>query len=201
LRNGALRGDERRDGKALALFAAWECWQQGKTKDGRSFFAIPGSESGLFHMANQNDCSCPNRQRARTICKHMRAVRFWMAAFMNAAVSPKREAATAAPNEDRFVLTPKGAASLANLDDDRPEPPVTEQTRAALARMRTEQAERRQWLRDRGYDPGQDGQYLQRAEHIARLEARITRDHAHERPQSRPKLMYHQLMDRHGVEA
>ena len=104
---------DRRDGKALALFARWQEWQQGKTKDGRSFFAIPGSEAGLFHMADQNDCSCPDRQRSRNLCKHMRAVRLWMAAFATGAVTPKpRLGATA--EDDRIALTPEGAAYLAD---------------------------------------------------------------------------------------
>lgn len=51
-----------RDTRALALFAACDRWHQGHTKDGRSFFAIPGSEAGLFHMADQNDYT----QQART---------------------------------------------------------------------------------------------------------------------------------------
>ena len=73
---------DKRDGKALALFARWQDRQRGMTRDGRSFFAIPGSEPGLLHMADQNDCSCPNRQRSRNVCKHMRAVRLWMAAYV-----------------------------------------------------------------------------------------------------------------------
>ena len=76
-----LSSTDRRDGKALALFAAAQEWQTGHTKDGRPFFAIPGSESGLFHMTDQRDCSCQDRQRSRNVCKHMRAVRLWMAAF------------------------------------------------------------------------------------------------------------------------
>ena len=44
-----LSTTDKRYGKALALFARYEEWQTGRTKDGRSFFAIPGSETGLFH--------------------------------------------------------------------------------------------------------------------------------------------------------
>ena len=47
---------DRRDGKALALFTRCSEWQQGRTKDGRSFFAIPGSERGLLHMTDTRDC-------------------------------------------------------------------------------------------------------------------------------------------------
>ena len=103
---------DRRDGKALALFARCAEWQQGHTHDGRAFFAIPGSEDGLFHMADQNDCSCPDRRQRVATCKHMRAVRLWMAAYATGAVAPKpRPGATA--EDDLVILTPAGAAYLA----------------------------------------------------------------------------------------
>src|SRR5215212_11422195 len=114
-----LSTTDRRDGKALALFARCAEWQTGHTKDGRSFFAIPGSEDGLLHMADQNDCSCQDRQRSRNVCKHMRAVRFWMAAFATGAVAPKPRPATPdvvddeGIGDDRIVLLPAGAAMLA----------------------------------------------------------------------------------------
>src|SRR3954447_1188621 len=107
-----LSTTDKRDGKALALFARCAEWQTGHTKDGRPFFAIPGSEAGLLHMTDQRDCSCQDRQRSRNLCKHMRAVRFWMAAFATGAVAPKpRRVATA--EDDRIALTPLGAAYLA----------------------------------------------------------------------------------------
>jgi hypothetical protein len=110
-----LSSTDKRDGKALALFARCAEWQTGRTKDGRPFFAIPGSERGLLHMADQRDCSCQDRQRSRNVCKHMRAVRFWMAAFATGAVAPKpRPGATAVDDADDFaVLTPEGATYLA----------------------------------------------------------------------------------------
>lgn len=111
---------DRRDGKALALFARHEEWQKGHTKSGRSFFAIPGSQPNLFHMTDQNDCSCPDRQRSRNLCKHIRAVRLWMAMFLTGAVSPKKEAG-ATPEDDRIAITPEGAAFLAQQRGaDRP---------------------------------------------------------------------------------
>src|SRR3954447_2992134 len=107
---------DKRDGKALALFARCAEWQTGHTKDGRSFFAIPGSERNLWHMTDQHDCSCPDPQPSRNVCKHMRAVRLWMAAFATGAVAPKpRPGATA--EDDRIVLLPAGAAVLAARDD------------------------------------------------------------------------------------
>ena len=64
-----------------------------------------------LHMADQRDCSCQDRQRSRNVCKHMRAVRFWMAAFATGAVAPKpRRRATA--EDHRIALTPDGADYL-----------------------------------------------------------------------------------------
>jgi len=65
-----LSTTDKRDGKALALFARCAEWQTGHTKDGRPFFAIPGSEPGLLHMTDQRDCSCRDRQRSLNVCKH-----------------------------------------------------------------------------------------------------------------------------------
>lgn len=142
-----------RDTRALALFAACDRWHQGHTKDGRPFFAIPGSEAGLFHMADQNDCSCPDRQQRGAVCKHMRAVRLWMAAFKTGAVAPKR--ATADPLEDRVVLLPKGAAALAEAPAPVAEHPFISELRGRLER-------RALILRAEGYAPSelrQDAEY------------------------------------------
>lgn len=114
-----LSSTDRRDGKALALFAHWQDWQQGHTRDGRSFFAVPGSEPGLFHMVDLQDCSCADRQRSRNVCKHIRAVRLWMAAYQIGAVAPRPRPATPAVEDDTgigdelVILTPEGAATLA----------------------------------------------------------------------------------------
>jgi hypothetical protein len=114
---------DKRDGKALALFARWQDWQRGHTKDGRAFFALPGSEPGLWHMADQNDCSCPDRQRSRNVCKHIRAVRLWMAAYLTGAVAPKPRPATpdvvddAGIGDELVTVTPEGAAYLAEQHD------------------------------------------------------------------------------------
>ena len=92
--------------------------------DGRSFFAIPGSEHGLLHMTDQRDCSCQDRQRSRSVCKHMRAVRLWMAAYLPGAVAPRPRPASAGVVDDAVIgdelvsLTPEGAAYLAERDDE-----------------------------------------------------------------------------------
>jgi len=63
-------------------------------------------------MTDQRDCSCQDRQRSRNVCKHMRAVRLWMAAFATGAVAPKpRPGATA--EDDRVAMSPAGATYLA----------------------------------------------------------------------------------------
>jgi hypothetical protein len=109
---------DKRDGRALAQFVRWQDWQRGKTKDGRSFFAIPGSEPGLFHMADQRECSCPDFQHARNVCRHVRAVRLWMAAYQTGAVPPKLRPATpdviddSGTGDDLVILTAEGAAHL-----------------------------------------------------------------------------------------
>jgi hypothetical protein len=111
--------NNRRDGKALALFARCTEWQQGKPKDGRSFFAIPGSERGLLHVTDTRDCTCADRQRSRNVCKHMQAVRFWMAAYQTGAVAPKLQP-NAMAEDQRIALTPDGAAYIAGLDAGAP---------------------------------------------------------------------------------
>jgi hypothetical protein len=176
---------DKRDGKALALFARCAEWQTGHTRDGRSFFAIPGGEPGLLHMTDQRDCSCPDRQRSRNVCKHTRAVRFWMAAFATGAVAPKpRHRDTA--EDDRIALTPEGATYLATLSDgqtmDRPEPADTDGSRAYLAKLRAEQSAHAAALRVLGRDAEDDGAYLQRAEWIAKLESRHRRQERDARP-------------------
>jgi hypothetical protein len=122
---------DRRDGKALALFAAWESWQQGRTRDGRSFFAIPGSQPNLFHMVDCRDCSCPDRQQRGTICKHIRAVRLWMAAYKTGAVTMKSRPLTPTVTDDAGIgdelvsLTAEGAAVLAEQSQETAAPILT----------------------------------------------------------------------------
>jgi hypothetical protein len=174
-----LSTTDKRDGKALALFARCAEWQTGHTKDGRSFFAIPGSEPGLLHMTDQRDCSCQDRQRSRNVCKHMRAVRLWMAAFATGAVAPKPRPACSSQADDLVILTPDGAAYLLNQSKvdptQRPEPADADGSRAYLAKLQADQAAHAVALRRLDRDPQDDGAYLQRAEWIAKLEARHQR--------------------------
>ncbi len=111
-----LSTTDKRDGKALALFARCAEWQQGKTKDGKPFFAIPSSEANAFHMTNTRECSCADFQKAGNRCKHVRAVCLWMAAFMTGSVAPKPRT-DATPLDERVALTPEGAAQIAGQAD------------------------------------------------------------------------------------
>lgn len=166
---------DKRDGKALALFARCAEWQQGHTKDGRPFFAIPGSDEHLFHMTDSRECSCADFQRARNLCKHVRAVKLWMAAYRTGAVSPKREA-SADIADTLAVLLPVGAAYLAEMAD-RADAALADETAAALASLTRQRQERASLLRLRGYTPDEyedDAVYRQIVAHIARLEARTT---------------------------
>jgi len=164
---------DRRDGKALALFARCAEWQTGHTKDGRAFFAIPGSEPGLFHMADQRDCSCADRQRSRNICKHIRAVRFWLAAYATGAVAPKPRPGAIADDE-RYALTPAGAAYLVTLDHG-PTPRAVQAERAYLRKLIEEQAAHAQQIRATGSRPHDHPVWSERAAYIGRLQASLPR--------------------------
>jgi hypothetical protein len=96
---------------------AWNLRAPAPMSLAHSFFAAPGTEPGLLGMTDTRDCSCADRQRSRNVCKHMRAVRFWMAAYQTGAVAPKPRP-TATAQDDRIGLTPDGAAYLAGLEAD-----------------------------------------------------------------------------------
>jgi hypothetical protein len=83
--------------QAIGLFerhaSGADRWQFGHRKrDGKAFFGVPSSEppkpgqARLYHLADQNDCSCDDRRRKIELdrehaCKHMLAVRLWFEAF------------------------------------------------------------------------------------------------------------------------
>lgn len=70
--------------KGADLFRRWAGrWSYGHDKrSGRPFFLIPGSDPGDTWFADQNDCTCPDRQYRRRVCKHMVAVRLWFSAYV-----------------------------------------------------------------------------------------------------------------------
>lgn len=162
---------DKRDGKALALFAKWDTWQQGHTKDGRSFWAIPGSQPNLFHMADCKECSCPDFQRYRNICKHVRACRLWMAAFRTGAVSLKREAVATA--DDVAVLTPEGAAYLAGLDSPVSPTVDTSSDGSYLQQLTREQQSLSRLLCSQGINPETDASYIEYGNVISRLQTPV----------------------------
>lgn len=178
-----------RDDKALALFARCADWQQGHTKDGRSFFAIPGSEANAFHMTDTRNCSCQDRQQRGVVCKHMRAVRLWTAAFKTGSVAPKPR--TAALADERITLTPEGAAYLVEMAppaDPHADCQITDETRAHLDRLRAEQrAERNAVVR------------VERDSWIARLETCIAAVDA--RQTAKPRATYAELFAAELAEA
>jgi hypothetical protein len=72
--------DDRRSLKALALLQAAGAWQKGRTRAGRSFYAVPSqSAPGLLHMADTCECSCTDYRGRRQPCKHVLAVRLHIA--------------------------------------------------------------------------------------------------------------------------
>jgi len=80
-----------RSAKALEIVGAAATWQTGRTKDGRAFYSVPSqSAANAYHMVDASDCSCADRQRRGTVCKHMRAI-----AALEALSAPQR--AVAAP--------------------------------------------------------------------------------------------------------
>jgi hypothetical protein len=81
--------DDRRSLKALALLEGAGTWQKGRTRGGRSFYAVPSqSAAGLLHMADTRACSCLDYRERRQPCKHVLAVRLHVARLNLGAGSP-----------------------------------------------------------------------------------------------------------------
>jgi hypothetical protein len=112
-------------------------------------------------MTDQLDCSCQDRQRSRSVCKHMRAVRLWMAAFATGAVAPKLLPG-ATSEDDRIALTPEGAAHLAGQSEQSSSSVDTDGSRADLAKLQADQTAHAAALERLGRDPEDDGGFLQR---------------------------------------
>jgi hypothetical protein len=64
--------------KALGILATAAKWTRGHTKDGRSFFSIPSS-SGHIYWVDSRECTCPDFTNRQEACKHILAVRLWIA--------------------------------------------------------------------------------------------------------------------------
>jgi len=67
---------DKRSVRALAVFATADRWTKGHTRDGRPFFAIPGS-AGAIYWTDTRACTCPDRRERAVDCKHILAVRMW----------------------------------------------------------------------------------------------------------------------------
>jgi hypothetical protein len=73
--------------KALRVLDTAATWTRGHRKgDGRSFFVTPDS-SGRVYWVDTRECTCPDHVQRGVVCKHITAVRLWVA--QNAAPAPK----------------------------------------------------------------------------------------------------------------
>lgn len=71
---------DKRSLKALEVLATAERWQKGRTKEGRSFWAIPSeTQPGLLHMTDTRECTCPDHRQRGIACKHILAARLRVA--------------------------------------------------------------------------------------------------------------------------
>jgi predicted nucleic acid-binding Zn finger protein len=86
--------------KALKILETADRWQRGHLKEsGRSFFAIPSStDPSTLYMVDGRECSCPDFIRRQQCCKHVLAVRLWLAREQ----APKPKPAPAARYQDRY---------------------------------------------------------------------------------------------------
>jgi hypothetical protein len=65
--------------KALALLRSAEQWLKIRRKsDGVNFYVIPGS-AGHVYWTNCGECSCPDFQHRGLECKHITAVKLYVA--------------------------------------------------------------------------------------------------------------------------
>ncbi len=71
-----VSSDDPRSVRALAVLATADQWTKGHTKDGRPFFAVPGSR-GRIYWTDTRACTCPDARERGVACKHQLAVRMW----------------------------------------------------------------------------------------------------------------------------
>jgi predicted nucleic acid-binding Zn finger protein len=66
--------------KALAILEGADRWTRGHRKsDGRSCFVIPSATGAGTYWADVRECTCPDFTLRGITCKHITAVRLWVA--------------------------------------------------------------------------------------------------------------------------
>ena len=106
---------EPRSLKALAVLETADRWQKGHTKSGRSFYAVPSStDPNGFHMTDCRECTCQDFIRRGLDCKHILAVRLYVAKLQ--VVQPKRRAPKPAAVSD-FYTAPSATGTISSTLD------------------------------------------------------------------------------------
>lgn len=91
-----------RAAKALVIAADAGQWLKCRTGDGRKLYGIPSqSKRGMYHMANTQQCDCPDFTRwHRGDCKHVLAVRLHVALVNAQKRSVRRKTAKVTTQSD-----------------------------------------------------------------------------------------------------
>ena len=114
--------DDPRSCKALGLLEGADKWLKIRRKgDGVKFYVIPGS-AGHVYWTNCGECSCPDAQHRGVECKHITAVKLYVAK-----VQAERPARRSNP------LADGGAAHLAVKRAAGEWPALSAETRAKAA--------------------------------------------------------------------
>jgi len=108
--------------KALAVLETADRWHKGHTRSGRSFYAVPSStDPNGFHMTDCRECTCQDFIRRGLDCKHILAVRLYVARLQ--AEQPKRRASkpaasfTTAASIGGTIQAPEAARRRCLADD------------------------------------------------------------------------------------
>ena len=75
-----ISGPDFRSFKAAEIAATAGQWLKCRTADGSKRYGVPSqSVAGLYYLADTRFCACPDFQRRGGPCKHVLAVRTWVA--------------------------------------------------------------------------------------------------------------------------
>ena len=86
-----------RASRALALLPQARTWTRGTRKaDGRPFYIAPASKPGAVYFVDAAgaECTCPDRETCRVVCKHMTAARLLLVERGEAQPAPTPKRAT-----------------------------------------------------------------------------------------------------------